>query len=214
MDKKHLNYWLVILLTFLTAGLVAAANRVEPIKNTRFFSFPLAAGDWKGSEIPMDAYVYRGIETPYLFLREYSSPRYEVPVSLAVVWFDDTNLAFHTPKACLGGVSDEVKEDGFTTITLKGREHRIGRIVANMGGTDQLALYFFDVDGRITTSQSGIRMSVLVKRLRLKRGSASFVRVMMPVASTREKAQAQLDDFIQAIYPVLPDYTYTEKVLR
>jgi EpsI family protein len=214
MDRKNYKYLLVIVLTLVAAVLVAAANRTEPIKNARFFTFPMAIGDWKGRDIPMSAYVYKGIETPYLFLREYSSPRYPEPVSLAVVWFDDTNLAFHTPEACLGGVSDEVKETGFTPVTLGGRAHRIGRIVANIASSDQLALYFFDVDGTITTSQSGIRMNVLRKRLVFKRGSASFVRVMIPVGANRQKAEAELADFLQAVYTVLPDYTWTEKVLR
>jgi len=214
MNRRTLRHLIVILLTLATAGIVAAAKKAEPIKNNRFMSFPMVIGEWTGTEIPMGAYVYRGIETPYLFLREYRSAGRRDPVSLSIVWFDDTNIAFHTPEACLGGVSNEVKESGLAQVRLGGQDHTVGKVIVNLGGMDQMALYFFDVDGHVTTSQSDIRLTVLMKKLRLKRSSASFVRVMAPITTTEEKALHELAAFLQAVYPILPEYTYTDRILQ
>ncbi len=110
MKKSGLRYLAVITLTLLSSLIVYRVETAQPIYNDKFFSFPLTIGDWSGEEVEMGAYVYQGIETPYLFLRNYYSPRYRAPVNLSIVWFDDRNIAFHAPEACLGGFGNQVIE--------------------------------------------------------------------------------------------------------
>jgi EpsI family protein len=209
MYSRTLKFCIVITVTLIASGLISTMNRDEPLKNERFFDFPLSIGDWKGRDIPMSDYVYKGIETPYLFLRDYSSPRFNAPVNLSIVWFDDTNIAFHTPEACLGGVSNEVKGKGKIYVKLD-KEYEMEKFITNLGGTDYLVLYFFDVDGFITTRQSDIRMRVLYKRLVFKRASATFVRLMAPVHTNEQETSKCLLAFLRLIYPLLPDYMYTK----
>lgn len=209
MESRIIKFWIIIILTLVAAGFVTAVNRSVPLKNNRFFDFPLVIGDWRGREITMSEYVYKGIETPYLLLRDYSSPRYSYPVNLSLVWFDDTNIAFHAPEACLGGVSNEVKEQGTIRIKLD-REYIINKFITNLNGINYLILYYFNVDGFITTSQSDIRMQVLLRRLLFHRTSATLVRIMAPINTNEQEAMKSLLDFLQMIYPVLPDYIYTK----
>ncbi len=209
MRSRKAELWVVIVLTLVAAGLVWAFDRAEPLKNERFWEFPLVIGDWQGRDIPMSEYVYRGIETRYLLLRDYSSPRYDHAVNLSIVWFDDTNIAFHAPEACLGGVSNEVKEQGVERVRIV-QEHDLKKFITNINGTDYLVLYFFDVDGHITTSQSAIRMQVLLKRLLFHRASASFIRLMAPVQESEQKTMVLLVDFLGDIYPLVPEYMYTK----
>ncbi len=213
MNKRIVNFVVVIVLTLSAAGFMTTLKKAGPLVNNRFFDFPLVIGDWTGRDIPMNDYVYKGIETPYLFLRDYSSPRYQNPVNLSIVWFDDTNIAFHAPESCLGGVSNEVKEEGILSVKLD-REYEIRKFITNLGGIDYLVIYFFDVDGFITTSQSDIRMQVLYKRLLFHRASATFVRLMAPVNTSEQETMKSLLDFLQIIYPVLPDYIYTKMATR
>ena len=79
---------------------------------------------------------------------------------------------------------------------------------------DYLVIYFFDVDGYITTSQLGIRWHVLLKRLLFRRASASFVRVMAPVDTSNKATTELLAGFLRDIYPLLPEYTYTDRILE
>lgn len=213
MPAQTRSFLVVIALTLAAAGLVAAVDRVEPIRNERLFEFPLSIGEWTGRDIPMSDYVYKGIETPYLILRDYRSQRSGRQVNLSIVWFDDTNIAFHAPEACLGGISEEVKAEGTVRLRLD-REHEMKKFVTNLGGTDYLVIYFFDVDGYITTSQSGIRWRVLLKRLRFGRASASFVRVMAPVDVSEQEITELLAGFLKEIHPLLKEYTSTDRVLQ
>ncbi len=206
------NIILIIIITLVAALLVYKANSAEPLTNPRFFDFPLTINDWHGRDIPMGDYVYKGIETRYLFLRDYYSPRYSTPVNLSIVWFDDTNIAFHTPEACLGGVGDRVIEDSIIKVKLNGKEYKIGKFITNLGGARSLVLYFFDVDGYITTSQVDIRLRVLLKRLAFKRTSASFVRIMAPIKTDEAHTMKICLDFLRDIFPFVPQYTYTNMI--
>jgi len=213
MKKRTSNFSVVIALTLIVVGFFTVVKKAEPLENKRFFDFPLLIVDWTGRDIPMSDYVYKGIETRYLFLRDYHSPRYQDPMNLSIVWFDDTNIAFHAPEACLGGVSNEVKENGRIRVRLD-KEYEIGKIITNLGGIDYLVLYFFDVDGFITTNQAAIRWNVLKKRLMFKRSSASFVRIMTPLDDDKEDAVARSMDFLRDIQPLLPEYTFTNRVQK
>jgi hypothetical protein len=75
-----------------------------------------------------------------------------------------------------------------------------------------LLLYFFDVDGYITTRQSMIRISALKRRLQFKRASATFIRLMAPILNDQEEALQTLLSFLDVMYPILPEYTYTDDI--
>jgi EpsI family protein len=213
MKKSHLKYLVIIALTLLCGWTVHRVETAQPIRNDKFFSFPLAIGDWAGKEIAMSEYVYLGIETPYLFLRNYYSPHHSVPVNLSIVWFDDRNIAFHAPEACMGGVGNQVIEKSRKQVTLQGSEYELETLVVQMPGQPkQLVWYFFDVDGYITTSQTDIRLHVLRKRLLGKRTSASFIRLMAPLLEDRDIVDQTLAMFLEALLPLVPCYTYTGMV--
>ncbi|MEW6442098.1 MAG: exosortase C-terminal domain/associated protein EpsI [bacterium] len=203
----------IVLVTAVAAALVYSVSMSEGVRNPRFFEFPLTVGDWKGIDLPMHDRVYESIDTPYVFLRNYESPRYSMPLNLSIVWFDDKNISFHAPEACLGGVGHEVKEKTTLSVGLGDRRSwRIGRLRVEKSGAKSIALYFFDVDGYLTTSQTIIRLKVLSRRLLLKRSSASFVRVMAPVVEDEEQTLRMMLDFLRTIHPLLPPYTHTDYV--
>lgn len=213
MKKSHLKYLTVITLTLLCSLIVHRVETAQPIRNDKFFSFPLTIGEWKGKEIAMSEYVYQGIETPYLFLRNYYSPMHNSPVNLSIVWFDDRNIAFHAPEACMGGVGNQVVEKSRKKVTLQGSKHEIEALVVQMPGQHkQLVWYFFDVDGYITASQTDIRLRVLKKRLLGKRASASFIRLMAPLIEDRGAVEQTLALFLEALMPLVPNYTHTDIV--
>ena len=213
MKKTTFNLVVAIALTAIAAVFVFIANTARPFPNNRFFDFPLTIGEWEGRDIRMGDYVYQLIETRYLFLRDYHSPRYTAPVNLSIVWFDDTDIAFHAPEACLGGVGHKVREKTTANVTINGNDHTLGKLtVGNADGSNTIVLYYFDVDGYWTTSQAKIRLHILGKRLLFKRASASFIRLMAPVATSEEDAIAMIRDFLETAVPAMPHYLHTEHV--
>ncbi len=212
MKQVQVKYWITILITSLSAVLVLNVNMAQPIQNKKFFEFPLVIDGWKGKDIPMGDYVYKSMTTPYLFLRDYYSSAYKVPVNLSIVWFDDRNIDFHSPEACLGGVGNTVKVDTTEMVSLEGKRYKLGKLITELEGRRQVVLYFFDVDGHVTLSQTELRLRILARRLAFKRASASFVRLMVPITTDEQDAKNILLNFLYKIFPLLPSYTYTNMI--
>jgi len=211
MGKNLLKLFVVIFITFVATGLVYKINTMDSIKNEKFFDFPLSIGDWRGNEVHMSEWVYKGLETPYVFLRNYSSPTQQLPVNLSLVWFDDKNYAFHAPESCMSSIMRNREIDNIV-IDNSGK-HEVVKMIVEINNQEQLLIYFFDVDGFITTSQSMIRLESLVKRFQFKRTSATFVRIMAPIEGSQTETLKVLLKFLDDIYPILPNYTYTYKIL-
>jgi len=210
MRKNQFKFIITILITFAAAGLVYKVNNLDPIKNEKFFQFPLRIENWQGNEVIMSEWVYKGLETPYVFLRNYTSPKERLPVNLSLVWFDDTNYAFHTPEACMSSIMRTSEVDIIKIGNLG--DHRVIKMIVEINNQKQILIYFFDVDGFITTSQAMIRMESLFKRFQFKRTSATFVRLMAPIEESQTETMEVLLRFLSDIYSILPEYTYTDKV--
>jgi EpsI family protein len=214
MQKERTRFIIVIVLTILTAGFIAKISYESPIENILLFNFPMVIGDWKGEEVPMADYVYASLETKYSFLRNYRSYRYALPVNLSLVWFDDRVVAFHAPEECLGGIGINIIEQSFIKVKLNGMDYEINKLVVNYNNIKQLVLYFFDVEGKVTTRQSIIRLNILKRRLEFKRASATFIRLMAPINNNEEKTTKEILDFLNSIYPLLSLYTYTDTIIN
>ena len=102
-----------------------------------------------------------------------------------------------------------------TTIRIgSSGNHEVVKMIVEVNNQKQLLIYFFDVDGYITTSQSMIRLQSLKKRLQLKRTSATLVRLMAPLEGSQDDSMKVLLGFFNEIYTVLPDYTYTDRIKK
>jgi len=166
---------------------------------------------WTGRKITMESWVFKSLDTSYAILRDYRSPDGDI-VNLAITWYDDREVAFHAPEACLGGVGDKVKEKTVYPILFeKDQNHQIGKLLVERNGQRSLVLYYFVNDGYVTPSQTELRIRVLLKRLRFKRTSAAFVRLMMPITKSREITRGILETYLKQTLPIIKEYTATPK---
>jgi len=196
----------VIVLTVLTTAAVQYVHRIEPLTNEKLFDFPLQIGEWRGRDIPMEEWVFESLETDYAILRDYSLRDGNV-VNLAVVWYDDKEIAFHAVEACLGGVGNKVKEKSQQVVAHKDESLMLGKLLVERSDQRLLVLYFYVSDGYVSPSQIEVRKHVLFRRLMMQRASAALVRIMISVNTDVQISQAVLERFVQETYPMLIDYT-------
>ena len=211
MKKDSLRLGIIILLTGVCSLLIFKTTLTHEIDNKNLSNFPYTIHDWAGENIPMSEYVYQSLGTPYAFMRNYNSKNFEIPVNLTIVWCDDRRIVFHTPEECLGGVGELVKEKGHVTVMLR-NSTRIAQLIVERNNQRQMVLYFYDTDGYVTTSESEIRMKILMRRLKFKRSSVAFVRLMAPIISDKEETMSALKNFLYLAYPAIQDYTYIERI--
>lgn len=210
----HSARWCLVvgLITAMAAVAVYKVKSIEALENRRLKNFPIAIEGWRGRDIPLEPWVLESLETPYAIMREYRSPK-GAAVNLAIVWYDDKEIAFHSPEACLGGYGNRVKSMSGHVVHAGTHEPlRVGRIVAERGAGQILVLYYFINDGFVTSSQMELRWRVLWQRMALKRSSAAFVRAMIPAGTDLAFAQSVLDGFLISTLPSVVDVTHTNKI--
>ena len=207
MNKQFV---MVILLTLVTAFVILRVHNTESVKNEKLFDFPMKIGNWTGEKIQMEDWVFESLETSYSILRNYTSPEGE-KINLAIVWYDDKEIAFHGAAACLGGTGNKVTEMSFYKLNIdKNHDFTIGKLLANKLSVQSLVLYYYISDGYLTADQIEIRKHVAFKRLKLKRTSAAFIRIMMPIIKDRTETLKTLEDFVKTTLPVIIEYTDTK----
>ncbi len=201
---------MVIVLTLVTAFVILRVHNIEPVKNEKLFDFPMKIGNWTGEKIQMEDWVFESLATSYSILRNYTSPEGE-KINLAIVWYDDKEIAFHGAAACLGGTGNMVTEMSFYKLNIdKNHDFTIGKLLANKLSVQSLVLYYYISDGYLTADQIEIRKHVASKRLKLKRTSAAFIRIMMPIIKDRTETLKTLEDFVKTTLPVIIEYTGTQ----
>jgi len=197
---------ITILLTVITAVSVQYVRSVEPLTNERLYEFPLTIGEWRGRDIPMEDWVYQSLNTDYAILRDYHMPQGNT-VNLAVVWYEDKEVAFHAVESCLGGVGNKVKDKSIYSVTLPRGTLEVERLLVNRDNQEYLVFYFYVSSGYSSPSQTQVRKHILLQRLMMKRASAALVRMMMPINVDAQSSLAVLENFVEEVYPVLIDYT-------
>lgn len=198
----------VIVLSLLSSLIVFHFKNTKPLTNDTLFNFPLTFGKWVGSDVPMEERIFESLETSYAILHDYISPDGE-RINLAVVWYDDKEIAFHSASACLGGVGDRVIVDQPYDIVTEKNTYHISKIITEKYTERRMVLYYYVSDGYITGSQLEIRKHIFLKRLQLKRASAAFVRIMMPIDVDQEKTRNTMEEFFLDTLSLISKYTDT-----
>jgi len=203
---------IIAVLTLAATGVINHVVNISPLKNEDLFKFPQKIGKWHGKNIPMENRIFESLETPYAILRNYHSAKGE-KINLAIVWYDDKEIAFHSAASCLGSSGDKVKEDGPYEINLADNKSiNIARLITNKFNVTNLVLYYYVNDGFITGSQVTLRWNVIKQKLYFKRTSAAFVRMMMKINKNRENTMKILEDFLKISLPIVVEYTHTDNL--
>ena len=206
MERRTVNLAITVVVTAVAALLSVQVSSVDRIENRDFFQFPLEVGRWQGREQALSQWAYDALETPYVFVRDYARPGSPDPVNLSLVWFDDTNVAFHAPEACM---SSKITAAGTVRITFDASgEHEVKKLLVELGTTQYVMLYFFDVDGYVTTSQARIRLKLLANRLHFKRSAATFIRVMALLKGDGQETVEDLQVFLKDFMPTIHEHTW------
>lgn len=210
MFSIHKRYLILILCTLVVAIIIYHVQNIEPVKNEKLFDFPLTIEKWKGTDIPMEDWVFKSLETPYSILRDYISPEGE-RINLAIVWYDDREIAFHGAAACLGGAGNKVTDMSFYQLNIdKDHEFTMGKLLTNKLSIQHMVLYYYISDDFLTANQIELRKHIILKRIKFKRTSAAFIRIMMPIIKDRTETLKTMEDFVKNSLPFVIEYTDTD----
>jgi EpsI family protein len=202
----------------VSAGAIARADRAEIVPPRQSLDhLPLEINEWKGVQQPpftkdilailgVDDYVTRAYFTPAregagLYIGYYESQRQ-----------GDT---MHSPQNCLPGAGWEPVSTGRMNLTVPASPAggttniSINRYMIQKGLDRQLVLYWYQAHGRVIASEYWGKIYLVTDAFRLNRTDGALVRVIVPAAQGDQAeaiAEATAVKFVNALFPLLPDY--------
>ena len=199
----------------LLVGLVSALRTIdfrERVPLARPLSgFPLSVGAWQGSRSAMDQASLEALKLSDYLLADYSNSRAET-VSLYVAYNESQRKgeSSHSPASCLPG-SGWVFEDSapaMLPIGPQGAERQVNRAFMIKSGERLLVYYWFPQRGRILTGMAQLKFYAFWDGLTRHRTDGALVRLITPVGSGEQPADAErrLTDFARQAVPTLTTF--------
>jgi len=171
-------------------------------------AFPHNVGDFHLlQEGVVDAETLEILKADDTLTRLYQAPGGAI-ANLFVAYFKTqrTGQSPHSPKNCLPGSGWQQEESGRVDVdTPKGRIH-INRYVVSKGENKSLVMYWYQSQGRVIADEFEARFRLIEDSIRNHRSDTSLVRVVVPVGSRTDKADATAQAFVQAVYPAIKAY--------
>jgi EpsI family protein len=215
----------ITLFLILTAGAVAIARaeRTEPVPMRASFStFPMQIGAWKGVQEPaFEPKVLAILGVDDYLTRAYFAPD-RTGAGLYIGYWQTQRQgdAIHSPLNCLPGSGWEPLSKRPIEISVPGgepdapRRIEVNRYVVQKGLDRQLILYWYQSHGRVVANEYWSKFYLVTDAVRFNRTEAALVRVMAPILSRNgsfveddeQQAERVTTKFVQALFPVLPNY--------
>jgi EpsI family protein len=206
---------ITIFLCLLFIGSGWAVKKIPSARNLppriSFDTFPTQIAHWQGkkrtiedkilNELWADDYInaiFQNSKTPnaiYLLI-----PFYE---------YQGTRHTAHAPQACLlGGGWDMLKDQNHVIAIHPDKSIEIRTMHLRKGNFRMLGSYFFFQRGRVITSPWMNKLYLIWDSITKQRTDGALVRVELTLAPNQsmESAYAMLDEFIKALWPILPKY--------
>lgn len=183
------------------------------VSRESFVSFPNQLGDWKGSEVRLDADIEAVLAADDYIQSNYVSPNEVAPVNFFSAFYhkQTEGSGIHSPEVCLpvGGwevfrfekKSVSFPETSFGVFVLN-------RAIIQKGLSKQLVYYWFEQRGVRHTNDVVAKIDVVLDGFRINRTDGALVRFVTPISSNESEVDAELriEALMSEILPRIPRY--------
>jgi EpsI family protein len=138
-------------------------------------------------------------------------PGSNYPVSLFIGYFatQRTGQSIHSPQHCLPGAGWTFEDQRYTDMSdVNGKRFNVGEYVINNGESRQFVIYWYQAHGRSIANEYKARAYMLADAIRYNRTDGALVRVITPIASSEQIADARdrAIRFTTHMTPYLPQF--------
>jgi EpsI family protein len=162
-------------------------------------SMTLPFQGWSTSDVPLSAADLSELQPDSYLVRNYGAANGD-QVQLAVI-AGHRKKSIHTPAFCMAGGGWETLSEQTATLHLPGRSIETDRELMDQNGTRILVTYFFTDGTYCSPSLTTFQTVQLLKRFRTRIPMGALVRVIVPVRTSPERAEALTGEFASATIP-------------
>jgi EpsI family protein len=201
----------VALLLAATAFALRARDRERALPPHRELSLlPMQLGTWQGRDLSFSQEELEVLGPGQFLLRNYvNSSRGAVNLYIAFFPSQRTGDTIHSPKNCLPGSGWTPAESARISIDgPEGKAISINRYIVVNGDNRDLVFYWYQAHGRVTPSEYWAKIFLVEDAMRMNRTDGALIRILTPIAGSRDEAPAQARalEFAHLIVPMLDTY--------
>jgi len=216
MKKKaedKLRFWLLLGALLLGGGIINAWERAGEARISRkaLKDFPRQVGTWRqmGIDTRFDAETEKVLHADDYLSRDYESLDGRIASFYVGYYATQRNGAtYHSPLNCLPGSGWVMTDGGVITITPPDghQSFEANRYVVQNGRDRALMIYWYDGRGRALASEYWGKIYTVIDSVGRRRSDGAMVRVMVPLGSSVDEAQASAVDLASHAASQLPAF--------
>lgn len=201
------RHWLLIAILLLATFGVRSRLGASPSIPLRepLSAFPDQVGNWSLLSQPaMTPDVVQVLNADDYTLRIYQNPQgAQAQFFVAYYRTQRAGESMHSPKNCLPGAGWEPIRSDTIPFPTAGGDARINRYVVEKGTDRDLALYWYQAQGRIIASEYAGKFYLIWDAMRTGRRDGAIVRVLLPMRP-QESIEAATAQGLSLASPALP----------
>ena len=194
---------LVYLLLGVTAIFLYTHETTAVPVNQPLNQIPTSVGNWR---MVQEAYFNPEMlavlrPTDYLY-RVYKDPAgNRVTLYLGYHAGGADSGPIHSPKHCLPGSGWFEISEKQQTVSLQQGELPVVQAVYQNDDQKEMFFYYFQVKGRVLTSEYALKLAEVVNSLLYNRRDSAFIRISVPFTENRAQAAQAGENFVARIHP-------------
>jgi EpsI family protein len=199
----------LLLGAILTIHLRSTGEAVQHRKP--FASFPAIVGSWKGQdETILDPDTLNMLKMSDYLMRRYVAADGRSMWLYIGYWQSQRRGSgdIHSPKNCLPGGGWEPIEASRLRIPVSGSSSplSVNRYVIQKDAQMQVVIYWFQSRGTVVAGELGAKIELVRGAILRNRTDGAVVRLSSPVNGGVDQTTDRLIEYVQALYPLLPEY--------
>lgn len=173
----------------------------------RFNAFPLKIMQMEGQQEYLDEATEKVLAADDYFVATYKNTDQEVNLLLTYYERQLGGSGIHSPEVCLPSGGWEVSKWSGREINVGGTTIRVNRAIIQKGLSRQLVYYWFEQRGRKITNDYEAKLVSMWDKMLTGRSDGGLVRLVTPIVGDNvAAADGRLEDFMNTLVPMLPDY--------
>lgn len=172
--------------------------------------FPASVGVWQGQdETILDPDTVNMLKmSDYLMRRYVDHDGLNVWLYIGYWQSQRRGADIHSPKNCLPGGGWEPIEASRLSIPIAGHSVplSVNRYLVQKDNQMQLIIYWFQSRGTVVAGELDAKIEMVRGAILRNRTDGALVRLSSPVKGGLDQTTARLIQYVQALYPILPEY--------
>ncbi len=209
---NRLRFWMIALLLAAAAVLVnARPSHDRMVARAPLAQLPATIGAWTGVDLPIDQETRKVLGHGDFLSRDYTRGGQPAAINLFIGYFPSqrTGSTIHSPKNCLPGAGWTFNSSqSLDLVDAAGQAHRVGEYTIGNGPARDFVIYWYEAHGRSVASEYWAKFYLVADAMRTDRTDGALVRIITPIRSQEEEAQARTraEEFAGQLAPLLTRY--------